>query len=194
MSNYLIHSAKGTSWKNHKYVKIVNGKYYYSDDLKGEKSSGDIATSQSSAQSYLDSLKVKKLGIKAKSSGKSKASSKGSKEKSESSKASKTPAEKTSKSKSTSEKTTKTVDSRPNSYYGVKGAISKKVSIGEKDSIYSSANEDGTWRAEVVFEDGSTQSFTLDKDYNIIDYTEKQIKHSFYSVNSLTHNIRVIGK
>ena len=32
MSAYLIHSAKGTQWKKHKYVKKVDGKYYYSGD------------------------------------------------------------------------------------------------------------------------------------------------------------------
>jgi len=26
---YLVHSAKGSSWKKHKYIKIVDGRYYY---------------------------------------------------------------------------------------------------------------------------------------------------------------------
>ena len=38
--NYLIHSAKGTSWKNHKYLKKVGNKYYYKDE-KGELVEGD---------------------------------------------------------------------------------------------------------------------------------------------------------
>ena len=38
--NYLIHSAKGTSWKNHKYIKKVGNKYYYKDE-KGELVEGD---------------------------------------------------------------------------------------------------------------------------------------------------------
>ena len=40
IGNYLIHSAKGTSWKNHKYIKKVGNKYYYKDE-KGELVEGD---------------------------------------------------------------------------------------------------------------------------------------------------------
>ena len=40
IDNYLIHSAKGTSWKNHKYIKKVGNKYYYKDE-KGELVEGD---------------------------------------------------------------------------------------------------------------------------------------------------------
>lgn len=29
MATYLIHSAKGSTWKKHKYIKIVNGRYIY---------------------------------------------------------------------------------------------------------------------------------------------------------------------
>lgn len=38
--NYLVHSAKGTFWKNHKYIKKVGNKYYYKDE-KGELVEGD---------------------------------------------------------------------------------------------------------------------------------------------------------
>ena len=38
--NQFIHSAKGTSWKNHKYIKKVGNKYYYKDE-KGELVEGD---------------------------------------------------------------------------------------------------------------------------------------------------------
>lgn len=31
----LAHSAKGTEWKKHKYIKKINGTYYYPDDYKG---------------------------------------------------------------------------------------------------------------------------------------------------------------
>lgn len=33
--NSLIHSAKGTTWENHKYIKRVNGTYYYPDSYEG---------------------------------------------------------------------------------------------------------------------------------------------------------------
>jgi hypothetical protein len=29
---YICHSAKGTTWKNHKYIKKINGVYYYAKD------------------------------------------------------------------------------------------------------------------------------------------------------------------
>ena len=37
---YIIHSAKGTTWSNHKYIKKVGNKYYYKDE-KGELVEGD---------------------------------------------------------------------------------------------------------------------------------------------------------
>ena len=37
--NYLIHSAKGTSWekKDHKYIRKENGKYYYKENKSLDK-------------------------------------------------------------------------------------------------------------------------------------------------------------
>lgn len=32
---YLEHSAKGTTWENHKYIKRINGTYYYPDSYEG---------------------------------------------------------------------------------------------------------------------------------------------------------------
>lgn len=37
---YIIHSAKGTTWSNHKYIKKVGNKYYYKNE-KGELVEGD---------------------------------------------------------------------------------------------------------------------------------------------------------
>lgn len=34
-SDYLAHSAKGSEWKKHKYIKKVNGNYYYPDSYRG---------------------------------------------------------------------------------------------------------------------------------------------------------------
>lgn len=36
MSEYIVHSAKGSTWKKHKYIKIVNGVYYYGKDAKNQ--------------------------------------------------------------------------------------------------------------------------------------------------------------
>lgn len=33
--DFLAHSAKGTTWEKHNYIKVENGKYYYPDDYKG---------------------------------------------------------------------------------------------------------------------------------------------------------------
>ena len=37
--NYLVHSAKGTSWekKDHKYIRKENGRYYYEENKSLEK-------------------------------------------------------------------------------------------------------------------------------------------------------------
>lgn len=32
---YLFHSAKGSTWEDHKYIKRLNGTYYYPDNYKG---------------------------------------------------------------------------------------------------------------------------------------------------------------
>lgn len=32
---YLEHSAKGSTWENHKYIKRINGTYYYPDNYEG---------------------------------------------------------------------------------------------------------------------------------------------------------------
>lgn len=32
---YLFHSAKGSTWEDHKYIKRLNGTYYYPDSYKG---------------------------------------------------------------------------------------------------------------------------------------------------------------
>lgn len=34
-SPVLMHSAKGSTWKKHKYIKIMNGLYFYPDDYIG---------------------------------------------------------------------------------------------------------------------------------------------------------------
>lgn len=33
---YIEHSAKGSVWKNHKYISVSNGKYKYSDEYRDE--------------------------------------------------------------------------------------------------------------------------------------------------------------
>lgn len=37
-STLIIHSAKGSTWKDHKYIKKIDGTYYYPKDYKG----GDV--------------------------------------------------------------------------------------------------------------------------------------------------------
>lgn len=33
--SFLLHSAKGTTWDDHKYIKRINGTYYYPDSYEG---------------------------------------------------------------------------------------------------------------------------------------------------------------
>lgn len=33
--NSFLHSAKGSTWENHKYIKRINGTYYYPDSYEG---------------------------------------------------------------------------------------------------------------------------------------------------------------
>lgn len=103
--NELEHSAKGTTWGKHKYIRIENGRYIYADS----KGSRDASVGE-----IRDRLKNFKLTKSSKSSSKSSSSSKKSSEKKEGSSKSgsakeKTATEKTSKaSGSTDEKKVET--------------------------------------------------------------------------------------
>lgn len=41
---YIAHSAKGSQWKKHKYIKIMNGLYFYPDDYIGGRHISDAKT------------------------------------------------------------------------------------------------------------------------------------------------------
>lgn len=41
MAFYIAHSTKGSIWKKHKYIKIMNGLYFYPDDYIGGRHIGD---------------------------------------------------------------------------------------------------------------------------------------------------------
>lgn len=36
VDNVLYHSAKGTEWEDHKYIRIENGRYIYPEDLQSQ--------------------------------------------------------------------------------------------------------------------------------------------------------------
>lgn len=42
----LVHSAKGSTWENHKYIKRVDGTYYYPNDYKGGRHIKDLNGSE----------------------------------------------------------------------------------------------------------------------------------------------------
>lgn len=50
----LIHSAKGTTWDDHKYVKKVNGVYYYPKDYEGGRHAGDTKKGKISSDEKYD--------------------------------------------------------------------------------------------------------------------------------------------
>lgn len=52
----LLHSAKGSTWENHKYIKRVDGTYYYPDDYEGGRHLPDGADSDRSDDSSNDRL------------------------------------------------------------------------------------------------------------------------------------------
>lgn len=71
---YLFHSAKGSTWEEHKYIKRLNGTYYYPDSYKGgrhlpegassstSKSETDAAKEETtSAQSETDAVEIDEL-------------------------------------------------------------------------------------------------------------------------------------
>lgn len=50
-SRLLRHSAEGTTWKKHRYVKVVDDKYYYPDDYEGGR---HISSLKSKTSSHID--------------------------------------------------------------------------------------------------------------------------------------------
>lgn len=57
-NSMLLHSAKGTTWENHKYIKRINGTYYYPDSYEGGRHlpDGEKGDNNSSKDSILDKL------------------------------------------------------------------------------------------------------------------------------------------
>ena len=110
----LEHSAKGTTWGKHKYIRIENGRYIYSESQnKGSKKdsysygSGTSAAREATlaeVSSFLKNFKLSKG--KGKSSSKKSGSSKEKKETSEKKGSSKEKSEKSSSTKSKGEGTT----------------------------------------------------------------------------------------
>lgn len=48
---HLLHSAKGTTWENHKYVKVEDGKYFYPSNYEGGRHSDVKETPENTVQS-----------------------------------------------------------------------------------------------------------------------------------------------
>lgn len=44
MSWFIAHSAKGTTWKDHQYLKRIDGKYYYPDSYEGGRHLSSLST------------------------------------------------------------------------------------------------------------------------------------------------------
>lgn len=60
-TTYLMHSAKGSTWKNHKYVKKVNGVYYYAKDKVTEAKDKVVKTAKD-VIGYDEEEELKKAG------------------------------------------------------------------------------------------------------------------------------------
>lgn len=57
---YLFHSAKGSTWEEHKYIKRLNGTYYYPDSYKGGRHLPDGSSSSGSSNSEKETDNSKK--------------------------------------------------------------------------------------------------------------------------------------
>lgn len=64
--NSLVHSAKGSTWEKHKYIKIINGLYFYPDDYVGGRHISDAkkTTSKTKDKDSKSSSKDKKSDSK----------------------------------------------------------------------------------------------------------------------------------
>lgn len=58
----LAHSAKGSTWEDHKYIKRIDGTYYYPDNYEGGRHISDLEES-SSTDGMVSSEKRKKLDL-----------------------------------------------------------------------------------------------------------------------------------
>lgn len=65
---YLLHSAKGSTWDEHKYIKRLNGTYYYPDSYKGGRhlpedstSADEKKTTSENSSSETDALDIDEL-------------------------------------------------------------------------------------------------------------------------------------
>ena len=56
-SQFLQHSSKGSSWKKHKYIKRVDGTYYYPDSYEGGRHLPDGETYKSMEDELFEKLK-----------------------------------------------------------------------------------------------------------------------------------------
>lgn len=201
MSTYLIHSAKGTSLSNHKYIKKVGNKYYYKND--GRLNSKDVKVLADDVKSgkygtgtdlraalgnhygqvtYSIASKFKKPSSSSKSSSSSSSSSKN-KEKSTSSKSSSSKSSTNTKEKSaknTNEVSTKsskesvtTTDKTTEHIQNIKDTISSIVDLADNDSYQIIDNNDGTSSINITYEDGSTQTITVNSKNEAIKVGQK---------------------
>lgn len=75
---YLSHSAKGTSWKSHKYLRIENGRYIYPDTLKnGAKKTLDKISKEPEDPKYAGAGKTEQEKLKSEAIKKNLSSAKG---------------------------------------------------------------------------------------------------------------------
>lgn len=193
--NFLIHSAKGTSWGKHKYIRKIGDRYIYKetlskDDLKGltdDVMSGKLGTGDTLKKNlgnYYSQVmssvngKFKKPGSGKKvtsnkeKTGKSSGGSSKSKSENDSTK------EKTEKTENV-KKNTSVSNERPKTYADViKNSLKSAVKFTDKDSIYATKNEDGTTTVTVDYEDGTTQTFKLNKELDVVSKSEKTKKNN----------------
>lgn len=58
--NALYHAEKGSTWSNHKYIRIENGRYIYPEDLEGNKGTSNKTSGNAKANIQADQESIKK--------------------------------------------------------------------------------------------------------------------------------------
>lgn len=61
IGNVIIHSAKGSTWEDHKYIKKIDGSYYYPDSYEGGRHLPDSSDKELEREVNLNSNDIEAL-------------------------------------------------------------------------------------------------------------------------------------
>lgn len=61
----IFHSAKGSTWENHKYIKRIDGTYYYPDNYEGGRHLSSLSSENGESESSNDDNKLSENDVEA---------------------------------------------------------------------------------------------------------------------------------